>query len=398
MPISRRAVLSGAAGVLGTGLVAPDSAQASSRSLNALRRDIHAHPETAGNEERTARIVAERLRAAGLAVTTGIGGHGVLGVLTGARRGRTVAYRADMDAVAPESQFGGGPEPAHVCGHDLHTTIGVGIAEALARDRKRLAGTVAFVFQPAEETLAGAAAMLADGVFTRVRPTEIHALHCGPWPVGTLAVSPGYGLAGQDHGTVTLTGDNALDRARHLVDDLNALGTVTPPATPADLEQLVLDVETPDGPLTGFVFMQAYLPDPDQPRVELFYRCWPEQRYVEVRASVQHLAGGAAVFPDAPFPAMVTPEREGRALRRHLHRTLGPDRVRTLYASPPFNGEDFALFLKRMPGTYTFLGVRAPGAPIETAYPHFGSFTPDERAIGHGVRAMAGWLETRTRA
>ncbi|MGV9386770.1 hypothetical protein ACWDRB_64000 [Nonomuraea sp. NPDC003707] len=99
-------------------------------------------------------------------------------------------------------------------------------------------------------------------------------------------------------------------------------------------------------------------------------------------------------FPEVPFPAMVCPEREGQAIKRYLQR---PGRVRTLQAAVPFSGEDFALFLDRLPGTYTFLGVRAPGAAIETGYPHFGALTPDERAIGHGVRAMAGWLATRTR-
>lgn len=398
MSLSRRAVLGSAAGIVGAGLLPPVAAQASSTSLIDLRRDIHAHPETAGNEERTARIVARRLRAAGLAVTTGIGGHGVLAVLTGGRRGRTVAYRADMDAVPPEAQFGGGPDPAHVCGHDLHTTIGVGVAESLARSRNRLAGTVAFVFQPAEETLSGAAAMLADGVFDRVRPAEIHALHCGPWPAGQLVVMPGYGLPGQDYGSITVTDENALVRAEQLAAAINALGTVAPPGTPEELEQLITDLETPDGPLVSFVFMQAFLPAPETPEVRFFYRCWPEERYVAVRAEIQRLAAPAAVvLPAAPFPAMVNPVRESRALRRHLRQTIGTDRVGTLYASPPFNGEDFALFLNRMPGTYSFLGVRRPGAPIESGYPHFGSFTPDERAIGFGVRAMAGWLATRTR-
>jgi metal-dependent amidase/aminoacylase/carboxypeptidase family protein len=94
---------------------------------------------------------------------------------------------------------------------------------------------------------------------------------------------------------------------------------------------------------------------------------------------------------------MICPEREGHALRRYLNRTVGHERVRSLHAAIPFNGEDFALFLNRIPGTFTFLGVRAPGATIESGYPHFSAFDPDERAIGHGVRAMAGWLATRTR-
>jgi hypothetical protein len=138
-PVSRRAVLGGAAaGVAGAALAPLRAAHADGdpvdavasrldRELVELRRAIHRHPETAGQEQRTAALVAQRLRAAGLAVTTGVGGHGVVGILPGAHRGRTVAYRADMDAVPPADQVGGGPQPAHVCGHDVHTTVGVGV-------------------------------------------------------------------------------------------------------------------------------------------------------------------------------------------------------------------------------------------------------------------------------
>jgi amidohydrolase len=419
--VTRRVVLGGAAGMLGAGLAPPRAAHANNgsapgavgedavdavasrldRSLIELRRDLHRHPETAGREERTAEVVARRLRAAGLDVTTGVGGHGVVAVLTGARRGRTVAYRADMDAVAPGDQMGGGTQAAHLCGHDLHTTVGVGVAEVLARLRGRLSGTVAFLFQPAEETLTGAAAMLDAGVFARVRPAEIHALHCGPFPVGQFVVTPGFGLPGQDRGTITLTGADAPARARQLAAEISALGTVSRPGTPADLERLVADIQTPDGPLAEFVAMQATVSAGEQAEVRVSYRCWPEERYVEVRESIRRLArstGPASVsFPRDPFPAMVCPEPEGRALRRYLQHTAGRDRVRTLHAAIPFSGEDFALFLDRVPGTFTFLGVRAPGAAIETSYPHFGTFDPDERAIGHGVRAMAGWLARRSR-
>ncbi|GIG87412.1 M20 metallopeptidase family protein [Plantactinospora endophytica] len=422
--VSRRAVLGGAAVALaGVGLAPPWAAHAGNgstsrsfdqalldatasrldRSLVELRRDIHRHPEIAGQERRTAGVVARRLRAAGLDVRTGVGGYGVVGILRGAHPGRTVGYRADMDAVPPDEQMAGGPEPAHLCGHDLHTTVGVGVAEVLALLRHRLAGTVVFVFQPAEEALSGAAAMLDDGVFDRARPTEIHALHCGPFPVGQFLVMPGYGLPGLDRGVVTLTGSDATVRARQLAAEINTLGTVAPPRTPADLEQIVADLQTPDGPLAEFVFMGAQPVETDgAAEVRVSFRCWPEHRYAEIRERIQRLAtasGGASVaFPNDPFPAMICPEREGLALERHLHRTVGRDGVRRMHAAVPFNGEDFALFLDRMPGTFTFLGVRAPGAAIETSYPHFGAFNPDERAIGYGVRAMAGWLATRTRS
>lgn len=416
--VSRRALLGGAAiAVVGAG-VAPNafadngfaSGAIDRRSVDAvarrfdnelveLRRDIHRHPELAGQEQRTAALVAGRLRAAGLDVTTGVGGHGVVGVLMGAHPGRTVAYRADMDAVPPGDQIDGGLVGAHLCGHDIHTTVGVGVAQVLARLRDRLAGTVMFVFQPAEEALTGAAAMLADGVFAETRPAEIHALHCGPFPVGEFAVTPGFGLPGQDRGSITIAGPDAMTRAQRLAGEIGALTTVSPPATPADLEQLVSNIQKPHGPLTEFVYLRAQVPA-DRAEVLVSYRCWPEDRYVAVREEIQRLArsydGATVTFQPAPFPAMVCPEREGHAVERYLRHTIGRDKVTTLHAAIPFSGEDFALFLDQMPGTFTFLGVRTPGTSIETSYPHFGTFTPDERAIGHGVRAMAGWLADRT--
>ncbi|SDL32161.1 M20 metallopeptidase family protein [Nonomuraea jiangxiensis] len=414
--VSRRAVLGGAvAGVAGDALGPARAAYAGGmpsegdpvdavaaqldRDLIALRRDLHRHPELPGQERRTAEVVARRLRAAGLDVTTGVGGHGVVGVLEAARRGRTVAYRADIDAVPPEDQLSGGTQVAHLCGHDVHTAVGVGVAEVLAHLRDRLAGTFVFVFQPAEEALSGAAAMLDDGVLARTRPTEIHALHCGPFPVGEFVVTPGFGLPGQDHGVITLTGPDATARAQRLAAAIGALGTVSPPSTPEALERFVADLLTPDGPLSTFVFMQVQTADTTGgAEVRMSYRCWPEDRYEDVRADIGRLArshGGTPVFPKDPYPAMLCPEWEGHVLKRHLEQTIGPDRVRTIQAAVPFSGEDFALFLDRIPGTYTFLGVMAPGAPITTGYPHFGAFNPDERAIGHGVRAMARWLAVR---
>jgi amidohydrolase len=412
--ISRRAVLGGAvAATAGAWLTSTEAASATDGgalavereaarldgALIALRRDLHAHPELAGQERRTAEVVAARLRAAGLDVTTGVGGHGVVGVLTGARPGRTVAYRADMDAVGPDDGAGGATGPSHLCGHDIHTTIGVGIAEVLSRLRERLSGRVVLLFQPAEESLTGAAAMIADGVLTATRPSEIHALHCGPFPVGRFATIAGVGLPGQDKGRITLTGAGAPARARRLAESINSMSTVKRPAGPVDLELLLADLQTPGGPLARFVFVQA---EATGATVRVSSRCWPESRYTQVRAEIRRrarAAGAATVdFPADPFPAMHAPRREGQALERHLRRTLGTERVVPLHAALPFSGEDYAHFLDRLPGTYTFLGVRAPNAGIETSFPHLATFRPDEGAIGHGVRAMSGWLLTRTSA
>jgi amidohydrolase len=368
-------------------------------ALIELRRDIHLHPEAAGQERRTAAVVARRLRAAGLSVTTGVGGHGVVAVLDGARPGRTVAYRADMDAVPPDEQIGGGTALAHLCGHDIHTTVGIGVAQVLSSLRDRVAGRIVFLFQPGEEALIGAQAMLDDGVLHRFNPAEIHALHCGPFPVGQFVVAPGTGLPGQDRGTISLVGPDATVRAGRLVAQINEMGTVAQPSSPADLENLVAAAEIPHGPLERFVYMQARAaPGASGVDVRFSYRCWPAERYTEVRTAIDGLArsaGSSVAFPHDPFPAVVTPVREGRALQRHLERSADRDQVKVLHAAFPYNGDDFALFLDQIPGTYSFLGVRRPGAGIETSYPHYVTFEPDERAIGHGVRTMAEWLAVR---
>ncbi|MFI0237791.1 M20 family metallopeptidase [Streptomyces sp. NPDC016845] len=369
------------------------------RALTELRRDLHRHPEAPGQERRTAAVVARELRAAGLTVSTGVGGHGVVGILRGVRPGRTVAYRADMDAVPPADIIGTGIAPAHLCGHDVHTAVGIGVARVLSRLRRRLSGQVVFLFQPAEETLSGARALIDAGVLERLGVEEIHALHCGPFPAGQFAVTPGFGMPGQDKAEVTLSGPDPVDSARRLAAEIGALATVATPQGPADLERLVADALTPDGPLSRFIAVQATAREAG---VRVSYRCWPQERYVEVREAVRRVvtryAGAGVHFPADPFPAMLCPERDAHLLARHLRRTLGRDAVTELRAAfPPFSGEDFALYLDRVPGTYTFLGVRAPGAPITTSYPHFPDFSPDERAIALGVRAMAGWIADRTR-
>jgi metal-dependent amidase/aminoacylase/carboxypeptidase family protein len=371
-------------------------------ALIALRRDLHDHPEIAGSEERTAAVVAARLHAAGLEVTTDIGGHGVVGILRGALPGRVVAFRADMDAVPPETAIGDPRGPEHLCGHDLHTTIGVGIAEELAARREELRGTLAFVFQPAEETLSGAQAMIDDGVLDLIGAQEMHALHCAPLAVGIIAVTPGVGLPGLDWGTVTLDGPDAAERAESLAADLRTLSTVHPPAGPGDMERLLLDLQSDGGPLSQYTNIQqatVQADDDGSVRVGYSFRCWPEHIYVAVRDRVRQVAekhfAAAVQFAVAPYPALVCPEAEALDLQEHLERVLGPGSTIRMSSALPFSGEDFSVFAKHLPVTYSFLGVLSPGAPAASAFPHVEGFSADEGAIGVGVRAMSSFLVER---
>lgn len=161
-----------------------------------LRRDIHRNPELSGREVRTAGIIAKQLTALGLDVRTGVGGNGVVGILKGGRPGPLVAYRADMDAV-PSTLPDPAPFPSevpgvrHICGHDVHVAIGVGLASALASIRSDLPGRVMFIFQPAEERATGARAMLDNGLFAAESPVAIFGVHAAPIEVGRLSSKAG---------------------------------------------------------------------------------------------------------------------------------------------------------------------------------------------------------------
>lgn len=193
--------------------------------LRDMRRDFHRNPELGFHEFRTAGIVARELNELGLEVSTGIGKTGVVALLEGARPGPVVLARVDMDALPIQEETGAeyasqNAGVMHACGHDGHTAIGLTVARMLQAHREELAGTVKFVFQPAEEGLGGAQAMLADGVLENPQPDYTLALHL--WnekPFGWLGVTPGPAMAASDRFLVTLTGRGGHGASPHLTVD-----------------------------------------------------------------------------------------------------------------------------------------------------------------------------------
>lgn len=189
------------------------------------RRDFHQHPELGFAETRSAGVIAEHLRSLGLEVRTGVGKTGVIGILRGARPGRTVALRADMDALPVKEATGlpfastaignymGNTVPvAHACGHDMHMAMLMGAAEVLAGMKDRIAGTVVFVFQPAEEGAppgepkGGAALMIAEGALNDPKPEAIFGLHVVPGRPGSVFYRPEGFMAASDRVDISLKG------------------------------------------------------------------------------------------------------------------------------------------------------------------------------------------------
>ncbi|WP_374292676.1 M20 aminoacylase family protein [Paenirhodobacter enshiensis] len=179
--------------------------------LTEIRRDFHRHPELGFQEVRTSGRVAELLESWGIEVTRGIGGTGVVGVLHGTRPGRRIGLRADMDALPMQEMTNlpwasETPGVFHGCGHDGHTTMLLGAARYLAGTRD-FAGTAVFIFQPAEEGLGGARAMIRDGLFERFPCDELYGMHNAPdHAPGRVGVKPGPAMAGSDFFDITVRG------------------------------------------------------------------------------------------------------------------------------------------------------------------------------------------------
>jgi len=359
--------------------------------LIAIRRDIHRHPEVSGREERTAGVVAGRLRALGLEVRTGVGGHGVVGLLRGASPGPIVAFRADMDAVASTD-----PDPVdfastvegvrHICGHDIHTTVGLALAEGMAAIRDELAGSVMFIFQPAEENATGARAMLEDGAFDSLVPDAIFAYHTAPLEVGEVGTKGGVLLAGRDRIRVTLSSRSDLrdpaDEAVRLIRETSTIDPSTPSA-PGDFALTnVFGSEAGTAENTWVIRGSATTSSLDaSARVEQSIRDGlTDLERDGVSWSLEYeerwIAGAAN------DPAL---ERESLAPLRSI---LGEDGVVVIENVPTQFSEDFGSFQMEVPGVMYYLGV-SNSEKGWVGLPHSPGYVADERAIEYGARAMA---------
>ncbi len=197
--------------------------------LQAIRRDLHRHPELAYQEVRTAGIVARELTGLGLEVTTGVAKTGVVALLEGDHPGPVLLIRVDMDALPiqeePGKEYGSeNPGRMHACGHDGHVAIGLGTARLLSKYRSSLHGSVKFVFQPAEEAMNGAETMIQEDVLSNPIPDRCLSVHV--WssrPVGWVSFTPGPTMAGADFFKVRITGKGAHGATPHLgIDPIHA--------------------------------------------------------------------------------------------------------------------------------------------------------------------------------
>ena len=384
----------------------------------AWRRDIHSHPELSNQEVRTAKLVADHLRALGIQVQTGVGGTGVVGTLKGGLPGKTVALRADMDALpvaevtklpfaskAVAMNMGKESPVMHACGHDGHVAILMGVAEVLAGMKAQLPGTVRFLFQPAEEgysappvpgTSNGAKAMVEQGAMDGV--DAVFGLHITPaMPVGAVGYRSGPLLAGADtvnikvtgrqtHGAVPWRGVDPIVTAAQIV---NSLQTVVSRQLDISKEPAVLTIGSIHGGNRENIV-------PDVVEMLGTLRTFDEamradaKRRITLTAESIATANGAKAqvwFGPSDYSVTTNPEALTTASLPALREATGGKVVLIPKISA---SEDFSEFQKKGPGFFYMLGATPVGETADTAAPnHSPSFDFDERAMPVGVRTLS---------
>ncbi len=365
----------------------------------ATRRDLHVHPELGFEEHRTAAIVAERLRALGYEVTTGIGGTGVVGVLEGGKPGRTVMLRADMDAL-PLDEENDVPyrsqtvQTMHACGHDGHVAMLLGAARTVMARRAEVAGTVCFLFQPAEEGKGGAKAMIEDGVLERFGIERAYGLHlASAHPAGQVGFREGPFYASSDSIEITVEGKGGHGAAPHLsVDPVYVASQFVVAVQQVvsrnidPIEPAVVTIGAINGGTTHNVI-------PSRVRLLGTVRAFDAER--ARRDGRAHRARAARHLRELRrdvrlrVPVALPGDLERRradALRARARAARRRRATRVADVPKLMGAEDFSFFAERVPAC--FFTVGSNGGPASGFPHHHARFDIDESALETGVRMM----------
>jgi hippurate hydrolase len=361
--------------------------------MKSWRHHLHAHPETAFEETATSAFVADKLRSFGLEVHTGLARTGLVAALRGSGGGKAIGLRADLDALHVQELSGvayasRNEGRMHACGHDGHTTMLLGAAAALAR-KKHLAGTVYFIFQPAEENEGGGRVMVEEGLFGRFPMRAVYGMHNWPRkPLGTFATRAGPLMGAYDvfeivgtgkgaHAAMAYTGKDPMLFAAHAI---NALQTIVS-RNLHPLDAGVVSVTQVHGGDTWNVIPQEVVL---RGTVRTFKR--EVQDLIEERMN-GIVAGVAATFDmtatlryERRYPAMVNAATETQHAIAAATAVVGAEHVDT-DPTPEMGSEDFAFMLQAMPGCYVWLGAGTGPDTPNIHSPHY-DFNDDALSIG----------------
>jgi len=364
----------------------------------AIRRDLHRHPELGFEERRTAAFVAARLRELGYEVTTEIGITGVVGVMHGARTGKTIMLRADMDALPIEeenetaytSQTHG---TMHACGHDGHVAMLLGAATLIARRRTELAGTIVLCFQPAEEGRGGAKAMVDAGVLERFGVERAYGLHlASAFPTGIVGLREGPFYASSDSIEITIEGMGGHGAAPHLsVDPIYVAGAFI-----VAVQQVVsrqIDPIAPAVVTIGAVHAgTTHNVIPSRATLLGTVRAFDADVRGKMAERIEQVLRGVCESSGATYdftylrryPVTSNDAEQTRYVRALAEREVGERHV--VEAPKLMGAEDFSFFAERVPACFYTVGCN--GGPASAFPHHHAKFDIDERALETGVRMM----------
>jgi carboxypeptidase Ss1 len=368
----------------------------------ATRREIHRHPELAYHENKTARLVANRLKASDIEVRTRVGGTGVMGILRGSGQGRVVALRADMDALPLEElaeiDFRSNVKGVmHACGHDTHVAMLLGAAKVLAKHKSELKGTVKFLFQPAEEHggRGGAKPMIEAGVMKNPRVDYVFGLHIdGDEKSGVLAFRGGPVAAAPDRFVIRIIGRGGHGSAPHQTVDpvyvaaqvitsaQGVSGRMIDPIRPFVISIGAVHSGTKENIIPDEAVLEGTIRTLDEPT-----RRRAKTKIAEVAKGVCKAFGAKAIieFEKDAYPVTVNDEKATVKAMKIVKAIRG---TKVKVKEPLLGGEDFSRFLHEAPGTFYFLGTMNPRKGC--VYPnHSSKFKVDEDVLKLGSASLA---------
>jgi amidohydrolase len=381
-------------------------------SVVTCRRDIHQHPELGNRETRTSKLIADKLKSLGIEVRTPVAHTGVVGTLRGGKPGRTVALRADMDALPVVEQVdvpfkstvrttynGHDVGVMHACGHDAHVAILLGVAEVLSKVREEIPGNVVFLFQPAEEGApegeeGGAELMVKEGALTNVN--AVFGLHVtSRYPVGEIAWKPGAMMAAVDsfkikvrgkqtHGAYPWLGVDPIVVASQIV-----LGLQLIPSRQLD-STLAPSVVTV-GAIHGGV-RNNIIPDEVEMlgTIRSLDKAMREDIHARIKRTAEDIAAAAGAKAEVAITQGYPITYNDPALTEQAVPTLRRLAETSEVVNPTLGAEDFSFYQQKVPGLFFWLGIRPKNQTAEEAASnHSPLFYIDESGLGLGVRALA---------
>jgi metal-dependent amidase/aminoacylase/carboxypeptidase family protein len=383
-------------------------------SLVEIRRDFHEHPEVAGDETRTAKIIAKYLSDLGLEVKTGIAGNGVIGILKGKKKGKNIAWRADMDAlpndlldeVPYKSKING---VQHGCGHDVHMAIGLGIAEVLAKNKDLINGTIYFIFQPEEETFLGAKKMVAGNEFLKMNLDEIYALHVTASPVGQIMVKSNELFAYQKTIQITFNETLSTDDAKTLYGKIRSKilrkkDGPNPWEIPKAFDSII-GLTNPNTVFKDYLFMEEnFVLEEDKNQLKIIARLYETNKsnLPNILPQIEQIINNSkfkekfiATSYIQENPTVLNDERLTNKAIKTLTDIYGSKSIIMDYGQIPYFNDDFFYFQEKVSGVYFLLG----GSNKEkgfSAMNHAPNFRVDEECIRIAVKSFSSLILERT--